>query len=92
MKKSVIIGIVCSCFVVFLIVIAVTIYLVKINKFVKINFEGNVYVSMTTIPERLRNPWFFKNLVRTLEILSMDGNKSLILNVPFISSKGERYI
>lgn len=92
MKKSTVIGIACSCSILFLIVIAIAIYLVKRNHFVKINFKGNVYITMTTIPERLSNQWFLKNLIRTLDILSMDGNKILILNVPYISSKGERYI
>jgi len=48
------------------------------------------YVSMTTIPERLKNEWFFNNLKRSLSILK--NNQILILNIPDISLKGEKYI
>ena len=73
----------------------------KNNTCVIKNIEGEIlfteysktiktYISITTIPERLINEWFFTNLKRTLSLLA--DNQILILNVPQISLKGEKYI
>ena len=43
------------------------------------------YVSMTTIPIRLKNEWFYKNLKRTISLLP--NNFKLILNLPDYSLK-----
>lgn len=48
------------------------------------------YISMTTIPERLEHEWFYNNLKRNISIL--DKNQKIILNVPFVSLKGEKYL
>ena len=48
------------------------------------------YISITTTPERLINEWFLTNLIKTINLLSY--NHTLILNVPKISLKGEKYI
>jgi hypothetical protein len=47
------------------------------------------YVSMTTIPERLQDKWFYNNLKRNI---SLPGNFIIVLNVPYVSLKGVEYI
>ena len=45
---------------------------------------------MTTIPERLINPWFYDNLKNTL---NLNGNYKVILNIPYKFKKtGEEYV
>ena len=52
--------------------------------------ESNIYVSLTTIPERLRNPWFYNNLKH---LMNLNGNYKVILNVPYhFKRNGEEYI
>ena len=46
------------------------------------------YISLTTIPSRLSNPWFENNLHRLLKIA---GDSQVILNIPYKSLKGEEY-
>lgn len=53
------------------------------------NNSEKTYVSMTTIPERLQDEWFYNNLKRTL---SLAGNFIIVLNVPYVSLKGVEYI
>ena len=48
------------------------------------------YISMTTIPERLKDDWFLNNLKRTIGLL--ENNQILIINIPKFSLKGEQYI
>jgi FkbM family methyltransferase len=48
------------------------------------------YISMTTIPERLKDDWFLTNLKRTIGLL--ENNQILIINIPKFSLKGEQYI
>jgi FkbM family methyltransferase len=48
------------------------------------------YISMTTIPERLKDDWFLNNLKRTIGLL--ENNQILIINIPKVSLKGEQYI
>tara|TARA_Y100000389_G_scaffold66272_1_gene62373 strand:- start:2911 stop:3756 length:846 start_codon:yes stop_codon:yes gene_type:complete len=47
------------------------------------------YITFTTIPSRVSNPWFSKNLRNTISQL---GNETIILNVPDESHKGEKYL
>ncbi len=48
------------------------------------------YISMTTMPERLKDDWFLNNLKRTIGLL--ENNQILIINMPKVSLKGEQYI
>jgi hypothetical protein len=50
----------------------------------------NVYISMTTIPEHLKSDWWYNNLKRNMSFL--DSNHSIIVNIPNVSLKGEKYI
>ena len=50
----------------------------------------HIWISMTTIPERLKDPWFRKNLVRTIN-MAKDLEATLILQVPTKSTKGVTY-
>lgn len=89
MKKLVI-----TCIVLALIFLSCVIFLTR-NKvypdpYVPIEYNGKTFISMTTIPERLLNPWFEKNLEKTINML--DKNQILIINIPHISTKGEKYI
>ena len=89
MKKLVI-----TCIVLALIFLSCVIFLTR-NKvysdpYVPIKYNGKTFISMTTIPERLLNPWFEKNLEKTINML--DKNQILIINIPYISSKGEKYV
>ena len=83
-----------TCIVLSLILVACVIFLTR-NKvypdpYVPIEYNGKTFISMTTIPERLLNPWFEKNLRNTINML--DKNQILIINIPYISSKGEKYV
>ena len=51
--------------------------------------KEKTFVTMTTIPSRLQDPWFYKNLQRTL---SLPGNFVIILNIPYVSMKNVPYI
>lgn len=46
------------------------------------------YISMTTIPNRLKNEWFYKNLQRSL---SISADYTIVLNTPDKSLKGVKY-
>lgn len=50
----------------------------------------NVYISMTTIPERLKTNWWYNNLKRNMSFLK--SNYAIIVNIPYYSLKGEKYI
>jgi len=54
-------------------------------------FEGsNIYVTLTTIPERLIHPWFYNNLKH---LMSLNGKYKVLLNVPeTFKATGEKYI
>lgn len=51
--------------------------------------QKRTYITMTTIPERLTNDWFYNNLQRTISLLS--ENQTLLINIPRISSKNILY-
>ena len=52
--------------------------------------ESNIYVSLTTIPERLRNSWFYNNLKH---LMDLNGNYRVILNIPYhFKRNNEPYI
>lgn len=57
------------------------------NKRKKIN-NTESYVSMTTIPDRLKTNWFYKNLK---DILKYPGKFKLVLNIPQYSLKNVKY-
>ena len=83
-----------TCIVLSLILVSCIIFLTR-NKvypdpYVPIEYNGKTFISMTTIPERLLNPWFEKNLRNTINML--DKNQILIINIPYISTKGEKYV
>jgi hypothetical protein len=50
--------------------------------------DTNVFISFTTIPERLTSKNFYKNLKR---LISLNKNHILILNLPRVSRKGVKY-
>ena len=54
-------------------------------------FEGsNIYVTLTTIPERLIHPWFYNNLKH---LMNLNGTYKVLLNVPeTFNATGEKYI
>ena len=56
----------------------------------KDNININVYVSMTTIPERLKTDWWYNNLKRNMSFLK--SNYTIIINIPYYSLKGEKYV
>ena len=54
------------------------------------NKYENIYLTMTTILERLIHPWFYENLKHTLDL---NGDFKIILNIPYkFKSTGEEYI
>ena len=56
------------------------------NKF----YDQNIYLTLTTIPERLIHPWFYDNLQN---LMDLNGNYKVILNIPFhFKATGEKYI
>jgi hypothetical protein len=57
----------------------------------KIYFESEtIYVSLTTIPERLIHPWFYNNLKH---LMNLNGNYKVVLNIPYkFKRTGENYI
>lgn len=59
----------------------------KVENYVQ---SQKTYISMTTIPERLKDDWFLNNLKRTIGLL--ENNQILIINIPKVSLKGEQYI
>ena len=54
------------------------------------NDTKNVYISMTTIPERLKTIWWYNNLKRNMSFLK--HNYIIIVNIPKYSLNGEKYI
>ena len=54
------------------------------------NNTKNVYISMTTIPERLKTIWWYNNLKRNMSFLK--HNYIIIVNIPKYSLNGEKYI
>ena len=55
-----------------------------------IKLKDNIYISLTTIPERLIDPWFYNNL---LHLMNLNGNYKVILNIPYHYKKNnEKYI
>lgn len=70
-----------------IVIIIIAFFYICISKRKKYNKKA--YVTMTTTPERIKDIWFYKNLKRTM---SLKGNFKIILNVPYISLKGEKYI
>ena len=52
--------------------------------------DEHIWISMTTIPERLKDPWFRKNLVRTIN-MTKALKATLILQIPTKSTKGIPY-
>ena len=59
------------------------------NEFNNYN-NRTVYVSMTTLPERLITKWFYDNLKRNISMLS--PGQILILHIPYKTLKGNKYI
>ena len=52
--------------------------------------KPNIYLTMTTVPERIINPWFYDNLKNTL---NLNGDYKVLLNIPYKFKKtGEEYI
>lgn len=80
---------------IFLILIVIVLFvLVIVFCLNKDSFENNsninVYISMTTIPERLKTEWWYNNLKRNMSFLK--SNYAIIVNIPYYSLKGEKYI
>lgn len=77
-----------------ILLLVVLIVLVVVFCFLKDSFEDNsdinVYVSMTTIPERLKTDWWYNNLKRNMSFLK--SNHAIVVNIPYYSLKGEKYI
>ena len=49
-----------------------------------------IYLSLTTIPERLVHPWFYNNLQH---LMNLNGNYIVLLNIPeTFKATGEKYI
>lgn len=52
--------------------------------------NSKIYLSLTTIPERLIHPWFYNNLKN---LMNLNGNYKVILNIPeTFKATGEKYI
>lgn len=52
--------------------------------------QEQIYVTLTTIPERLVHPWFYKNLK---QLMNLDGSYKVVLNVPYeFKRNNEPYI
>jgi len=61
-----------------------------VESIVEYTLESNIYVSLTTIPERLRNPWFYDNIKH---LMNLKGNYKVILNIPYhFKRNNEPYI
>jgi len=55
-----------------------------------VTYTYPVYVTLTTIPERLRNPWFYENLQR---LMNLSGEYQVILNLPYyMKNNNEEYV
>ena len=50
----------------------------------------HTYVSMTTIPERLVDDWWFNNLKRNISLLN--SRQTLVINIPYVSLKNKPYV
>ena len=57
----------------------------------KPNNNNKLFLSMTTIPERLKHPWFFNNIKY---LLSLGKNFKIIINIPYYFKRknNEKYI
>lgn len=54
------------------------------------NNQDNIYLSLTTIPERLIHPWFYTNLKN---LMNLNGSYNVIINIPeTFKTTGEKYI
>ena len=57
------------------------------------NNRDKIYLSLTTIPERLVHPWFYNNLKNLMNLMNLNGNYKVILNIPeTFKGTGEKYI
>ena len=54
------------------------------------NNRDKIYLSLTTIPERLVHPWFYNNLKN---LMNLNGSYNVIINIPeTFKTTGEKYI
>jgi hypothetical protein len=51
----------------------------------------SVWITLTTIPERLKDPWMRRNLIRTIG-MAKNINATILLQVPKESLKGIKYL
>ena len=81
---------------IFIFIIIVIVIIIILAKYIKPTFiytkncKQNTYISMTTIPERIKTDWWYETLKRNMSFL--DYNQCIIINIPYISMKGENYI
>ena len=76
-----------GCILLFFVIILIFLSLMTNNN---ISTNHNIYISLTTIPERLVHPVFYEDI---LNLLSLDGEYIVILNIPYIYKRtGEEYI
>ena len=74
---------------IYIIGIIVIVIIVIVCFFMNKKYE-NIYLTMTTIPERLIHPWFYENLKHTL---NLNGEFKILLNIPYkFKSTSEDYI
>jgi len=68
-----------------------SIIIIIIYSVYKIFFKSEtIYLSLTTIPERLIHPWFYNNLKH---LMNLNGNYKVVLNIPYkFKRTGEKYI
>ncbi len=78
-----------SKFLILVLIILVIVFCLCRDSFIN-NSDSNVYISMTTIPERLKNDWWYNNLKQNMS--SLKSNYAIIINIPYYSLKGEKYI
>ena len=78
-------------FVIIFVLIFVLINCKNIYNYFNSNNSPKCYICLTTIPERIINPWFYENLKYLINLVK-DTNMIMILYVPYISSKNEKYI
>ena len=77
-------------FLIILIIIFILFFVVNCHNPEETHYNPReTFVSMTTIPERLKNPWFYENLQHTLSTLPK--NSKLILNIPDYSLQNIPY-
>lgn len=62
----------------------------KLKKVEKFTLNNELYLSMTTIPERLIHPWFLNNIKY---LLSLGNYFKIIINIPYyLKRNNEKYI